>query len=279
MQLLPTLLLAAACSTSALPPSPHSYTAKSRADSAGSPPPPPLPPPPPQSVQVDWDRPAGIGISRTTTTLQVVTNPILDRVFPNGVANPIHGAAWESLKNLTADYVRFVPWYPYPRKSVAELFPPVPGKPTSWNFTLLIPQLEDFFRSTADQGKDTVVNFATQPCWMFNKNLSWCTPPTNPDEAYFNYAGGGVQSYDELDSTGKTLAEYYARLIGYLMTGEMVDEHGVKHAAPPGRKTEDLLTPVHLCLCLCRSLCLRLSTISPDAISLLLLSLYTFLIL
>ena len=33
MQLLPTLLLAAACSTSALPPS-HHYTAKSRADSA-----------------------------------------------------------------------------------------------------------------------------------------------------------------------------------------------------------------------------------------------------
>jgi hypothetical protein len=223
------------------------------------PPPPPAPPPsPPQTVNVRWGTPAGVGISRTTTTLQVVTNPILDRVFSNGMANPIHASAWRSLKNLTADYVRFVPWYPYPRRSVAELFPPVPGKPTSWNFTLLLPQLEDFFRSTADQGKDTIVNFATQPCWMFNKvrthapgcmhsltgrfpapsaqNLTWCTPPANPDEAYFDYASGGVQAYYELDKTGKTLAEYYARLIGYLMTGEMTDEHGVKHVAPPSQR-------------------------------------------
>ena len=200
------------------------------------PPPPSSPPSPPQMVHVDWTRPAGVGISRTTTTLQVVTNPILDRVFSNGMTNPIHANAWASLKNLTADYARFVPWYPYPRRSVAELLPPVAGQPTSWNFTLLIPQLEDFFRSTADQGKDTIVNFATQPCWMFNKNLSWCTPPTNPDEAYFNYASGGVQTYYELDKTGKTLAEYYARLIGYLMTGEMTDEHGVKHVAPTGQR-------------------------------------------
>ena len=77
--------------------------------------------------------------------------------------NPIHDTAWASLKNLSADLVRFVPWYPYPRRSVAELLPPVPGKPTSWNFTLLIPQLEDFFRATADQGHETIVNFATQP--------------------------------------------------------------------------------------------------------------------
>ena len=77
--------------------------------------------------------------------------------------NPIPDTAWESLKNLSASLVRFVPWYPYPRRSVAELLPPVPGKPTSWNFTLLIPQLEDFFRATADQGHETIVNFATQP--------------------------------------------------------------------------------------------------------------------
>ena len=120
--------------------------------------------------------------------------------------NPIHDTAWESLKNLSADLVRFVPWYPYPRRSVAELLPPVSGKPTSWNFTLLIPQLEDFFRATADQGHETIVNFATQPvrpssilaaasqshapghvqCWLFNKNLTTCTPPPNPDEADFN---------------------------------------------------------------------------------------------
>eukprot|EP01045_Picozoa_sp_COSAG04_P028992 COSAG04_NODE_4649_length_1971_cov_1.375534_2_plen_100_part_01 len=90
----------------------------------------PAPPPsPPQTVNVRWDAPAGIGVSRTTTTLQVVTNPILDRKFSNGMRNPIHDTAWASLKNLSASLVRFVPWYPYPRRSVAELLPPVPGKP------------------------------------------------------------------------------------------------------------------------------------------------------
>ena len=42
---------------------------------AGPPPPPAPPPSPPQTVNVRWDSPAGIGVSRTTTTLQVVTNP------------------------------------------------------------------------------------------------------------------------------------------------------------------------------------------------------------
>lgn len=47
--------------------------------------------------------------SRSTTTLQVVSNPILDRTFtaPNGTEfdNPIHDAAFESLANLHADLV------------------------------------------------------------------------------------------------------------------------------------------------------------------------------
>ena len=105
------------------------------------------PAPAPQAVTVDWAAPAGVGTSRTVTTLQVVNNPILDRHFTvNGSTfpNPIHSEVWGSLKNLSKaglSMARFVPWYPYPRKAVAELYAPVPGQPLSWNFTLLLGQL------------------------------------------------------------------------------------------------------------------------------------------
>ena len=97
---------------------------------------------------VDWS--STVRISATTTTCQVVTNPILDRtlVAPNGTTftNPIHDRAWQSLAALEADLVRFVPWFPYPEKSVAELVAPnVSTKTTSWNFDLVRPQLEDFW--------------------------------------------------------------------------------------------------------------------------------------
>lgn len=61
------------------------------------------------SVSVDFGNVTRL--SRTTTTLQVVSNPILDRTFtaPNGTqfANPIHDAAFASLAALEADTVRY----------------------------------------------------------------------------------------------------------------------------------------------------------------------------
>ena len=74
-------------------------------------------------------------VFKIIATLQVVSNPLLDRQFSlhNGtkIPNPIHGTAWERLRNLGADHVRFQPWFPYPHKAVAELLPPEAGKPTS----------------------------------------------------------------------------------------------------------------------------------------------------
>ena len=59
-------------------------------------------------VQVNFEKVTGV--SNTTTTLQVVTNPILDRTFTaedgSTFPNPIHDTAWQSLANLGADLVR-----------------------------------------------------------------------------------------------------------------------------------------------------------------------------
>jgi hypothetical protein len=183
-------------------------------------------------VSVDWSRPAdgeANGVSRTTVTLQVVSNPILDRTFADGRPNPIHKQAWQSLRDLNASMARFVPWYPYPWKAVAELAAPEPGKNTSWNFTFVLPQFEDFM--AAQQGRTTVVNFATQPCWLYDS--SNCLVPSNPDASDFNYVRGSSLR----DPSAHDLAMYYARLIGFLLNGEMVDENNVTHT---NSKTFDL---------------------------------------
>ena len=91
---------------------------------------------------------------QTTPTLQVVVNPMLRR------GSPIHDAAFQSLHNFGGDYVRYVPWLPYPKLAVAELGPPEAGK-TSWDFSLIDPMTEDFISAT--QGHSVILNFSTHP--------------------------------------------------------------------------------------------------------------------
>lgn len=74
-------------------------------------------------VKIDWNR--VVIESKATPTLQVVVNPALRR------SSPIHARAFEELRNLGADHVRFVPWLPYPKLAVAALQPPEPEK-TYW---------------------------------------------------------------------------------------------------------------------------------------------------
>ena len=72
--------------------------------------------PQPNSIAIDWGK--TIFISKSTATLQVVVNPMLRS------GSPIHDGSFEALKDLGADYVRYVPWEPYPKLAVAKLDPP-----------------------------------------------------------------------------------------------------------------------------------------------------------
>src|SRR5674476_177185 len=74
----------------------------------------------PIAVSIDWNN--IIMVSKTTPTLQVVENPM---VRPSSL---IHQNTFKALKNLGADYVRYVPWFPYPKMAVAELKPPTKTK-------------------------------------------------------------------------------------------------------------------------------------------------------
>src|SRR5258708_19963265 len=79
-------------------------------------------------VGIQWSKVERV--SQTTPTLQVVVNPPLRR------GTPVHDNAFKALQDLCLDYVRYVPWLPYPKLGVAELEPPKEGKP-SWDFSFI----------------------------------------------------------------------------------------------------------------------------------------------
>jgi len=166
-------------------------------------------------VAVEWNK--IVLVSRSTPTFQVVVNPMLER------GSPIHDAAFSAIHKIGADYVRYVPWLPYPRMAVAELEPPTPTA-TSWNFSLIDPMVEDFMEAQA--GHSTVMNFSTIPAWLF-KTPKPVTYPKDPDRVFWNY----TQGTELVDPSGKALGDYYARLVSWYAQGGFTDENGKFHAS------------------------------------------------
>ena len=168
----------------------------------------------------------------TTTTLQVVTSPLLDRILPNGKPNPIYDAAWQSFAELQSQHTRFQPWFPLPKKAVAELQPPDAGG-THWDFTNMMPQLMAFANATA--GRAINLNVATHPCWLFTNLFGGalnCTPPASPDTLDLAYGTNGKRKYLK-DKSAETLASYFARVFAFISTGQFVDELGTTHTGGP----------------------------------------------
>jgi Glycosyl hydrolases family 39 len=168
------------------------------------------------SLKVDWN--TVIRESHTTPTLQVVVNPLLRRV------SKIHDRLYQELKDLGADYVRYVPWLPYPRLAVAELRAPE-GKQTYWDFSAIDAMTEDFL--TATEGHPAIVNFSTIPAWMF-KTPTPVTYPDDPDQPIWNY----TQGTELRDASARELSDYYARLVSWYTRGGFKDESGKKHKSP-----------------------------------------------
>ena len=169
--------------------------------------------PAPQQMQIQWEK--TILVSRSTPTLQVVTNPMLNP------GSPIHDGAFTALKALGADYVRYVPWLPYPKIAVAELDAPTPEK-TSWDFTYIDPVTKDFLAAT--EGHSTIINFSTIPAWMFKTDK----PVKYPDDAnqvFWDY----TQGTELRDPSGKELGDYFGRLVSWYTKGGFTDENGKRH--------------------------------------------------
>lgn len=165
------------------------------------------------AVKVDWERVTVV--SKTTATLQVVVNPPLRR------GTKIHDRVFQALHELGADYVRYVPWLPYPKLGVAELEPPKDGK-TSWDFSLVDPMMEDLMN--AQTGHTVIINFSTIPQWMFktDKPVAY---PSDPDQVTWDYE----QGTEFRDPTLKEVADYYGRLVSWYTQGGFTDEFGKRH--------------------------------------------------
>ncbi len=164
-------------------------------------------------VTVHWDKTTVV--SQTTPTLQVVVNPPLRPGEALGVA------AYKAVKDLGADYVRYVPWLPYPRLGVAELEAPTKEK-TSWDFSVIDPMTKDFMAAT--EGHSTVMNFSTIPTWLF-KTEKPAAYPADPNQVVWDY----TQGTELRDPTGKELGDYYARLVSWYVKGGFTDENGKRH--------------------------------------------------
>ena len=164
-------------------------------------------------LTINWDKTTVV--SKSTPTLQVVVNPPLRPGEPLGVA------AYKSLKDLGADYVRYVPRLPYPKLAVAELEPPTPQK-TSWDFSLIDPMTSNFLVAT--EGHPTVMNFSTSPAWLY-KSEKPVTYPADANKVVWDY----TQGTELRDPTGKELGDYYARLVSWYVNGGFSDENGVRH--------------------------------------------------
>ncbi len=164
-------------------------------------------------LHIDWDRVTST--SKSTPTLQVVVNP---KLAHDGSLNK---ASFKALQDLGADYVRYVPWLPYPKQAVAELEPPNGGK-TSWDFSHIDPTLDDFMKAT--KGHSVILNFSTIPAWMW-KTAEPVKYPADPNEVFWKY----TQGTEMRDPTFKEAADYFARLLSWYTKGGLTDEYGKWH--------------------------------------------------
>jgi hypothetical protein len=165
------------------------------------------------SVSINWDK--TISVSKTTPTLQLVENPM---VRPS---SPIHENTFKALKELGANYVRYVPWFPYPKMAVAELKAPANGK-TFWDFTYLDSTMHAFMEAT--NGHPVVINFSTTPAWMWKTDAA-VYYPEDPYTPGWDYNQGTQLR----DTTFKEVAGYFARLFSWYTKGGFTDELGKFH--------------------------------------------------
>lgn len=167
----------------------------------------------PDELKINWNK--VVATSKSTPTLQVVVNPMLLR------GAKLHDSSFAALKALGADYVRYVPWLPYPRQAVAELNAPADGK-TSWDFANIDPTLDDFMKAT--EGHSVILNFSTIPAWMFKTDKP-VTFPDDPNQVFWKY----TQGTEMRDPSMKEAGDYFARLLSWYTKGGFTDEAGKRH--------------------------------------------------
>ena len=141
-------------------------------------------PPPLYHATVDWTQ-ATMTVT-TAATVEVDVMPHLSRTAEGGSFPGYYSA----LSNLGARYVRFSPWFAYPRVVVAELErADCDGRGSSWNTTHLDAIVSDFMQAVcgpdaADgkcaNGLSVVPQLSTMPAWMYQPDGRTRRMPSDP---------------------------------------------------------------------------------------------------
>jgi len=199
---------------------------------------PPSPPPPtPIAVGVDWAA-APLVVASTAATVEIdCCEPFLTRdprAHTNG-GGPF-SSYFHAMKQLGTEFVRFAPWYPYPRIVVTELEPSdcTSTKPaTNWNSSLFDPILADFMLAVC--GEDAVhgkcnhsvaQQISTMPSWMYVGGADPASVPADPwDSRMSGYNSGTVLK----DETCSEMASYIARWVAHYTAGGHTDTCGHHH--------------------------------------------------
>ncbi|MEP7143468.1 MAG: glycosyl hydrolase family 39 [Ferruginibacter sp.] len=166
-----------------------------------------------QELKIYWDN--VVSVSKTTPTLQLVENPKVRN------SSPIHEPVFKALKDLQANYVRYVPWFPYPKMAVAQLKRPTKTE-TFWDFTYPDSTMAAFMEAT--NGHDVVINFSTTPAWMW-ETTSEVVYPEGAYQTCWNYNQGTKLR----DTTMKELSGYFVNLFSWYTRGGFTDELGKFH--------------------------------------------------
>lgn len=193
---------------------------------------------------VDWAA-TPLKIASTASTVEVDVMPFLGRERPacekagKCTAGPFD-AYFEALQNLGAEFVRYAPWYPYPKVVVTELNPPdcTASKPaTNWNSTNFDAIMRDFMAAVcgpdAVNGKckhSVVQQLSTMPSWLY---VAGTDPKTGINQNPWEYNGFSDYNHGTKlkDESCKPMAAYMARLVGHYTSGGHHDTCGHWHAS------------------------------------------------
>jgi hypothetical protein len=159
------------------------------------------------AISVDWA--SSLRTVTTAATVEVDVMPHLARVPEGGSFSGYFSA----VSNLGARFVRFSPWYAYPRAIVAELSRPdcQNAKGSSWNTTHLDQIVADFMLAVCgpnaadgqcDNGLSVVPQLSTMPDWLFqpdgaNRTSEMPADPWQyPSDKFGYYVVGGKPLID-----------------------------------------------------------------------------------
>ena len=215
---------------------------------APTPPAPPVPPPPPPppapptvfTLDVNWGA-APITTASTAATVEVdCCEPFLTR---DPAAHTHGGGPFASylsaMKDLGAEFVRFAPWYPYPKVAVVELEPTdctATTPASNWNSSLFDPILADFMSAVCGEGAATghcehsvAQQLSTMPSWLYVGGEDPKDLPADPwDMRMSPYGSQGTALKNE---SCVDMAAYITRLVAHYTMGGHHDTCGHFHAS------------------------------------------------